>query len=339
MRTTTKLLAIAALALGALTSPCQALDILLTNDDGFEASTTHALYQLLKARGHRVIISAPSHNGTGMGGALPAGPIGPLLTPTRSAHVKAGAPGVGTLPSDPDVYYVNSSPAVSVLHGIDVAAKRKWNKAPDLVISGPNYGNNVGILTIHSGTFNAAMTALNRGVPAIAVSAAALLDWYRPFDALRPLDKEHEVAEVVSRLVDELGRTRADPSRPLFPLGVGLNMNLPEFIRGTGSALPFKFSKVGTAVGLTPMFVENLAADPIGALALMPALPGVSVHVAGLSPGSITRINDADPSSEQNIINGGAVALSVIQTSHQAGPEITGAIATQLSALVSKPAR
>jgi 5'-nucleotidase len=45
-----------------------ALDILLTNDDGFETANVRALYQRLKAAGHDVVISAPVHNHSGGGG-------------------------------------------------------------------------------------------------------------------------------------------------------------------------------------------------------------------------------------------------------------------------------
>jgi 5'-nucleotidase len=334
-----KLLAFPVLALASLATPCRALDILLTNDDGFEASMLHALYQRLKHGGHRVLISAPAMDGTAMSGALPLTPVGPLPTPSRAGHVPAGARGVGTLASDANVFYVNSTPAVSLLHGVDIAARRRWGKAPDLVISGPNYGNNLGLLTTHSGTFNAAMTALNRGLPAIAVSAASLLTWYRGFEALRPADREHEIAAVVVRLVDELVRTRAAPGAPLLPVGIGLNVNLPEFFPGTGARLPYKFGKVGTAVFTLPVFVENLARDPIAGLLLPPPLPGVSVHLVGLSPGNVTRIDDRDPSSEQNIVNAGAVAISVVQSTNQASVEIAERISRQLGALVQTPAR
>ena len=334
MITLTKMLGVALMALATLATPCRALDILLTNDDGFEASMLHAVYQRLKQAGHRVLISAPAMDGTSMSGALPLTPIGPLPTPSRAGHVPAGARGVGTLAEDPDVFYVNSTPAVSLLHGVDVAARRRWGKAPDLVISGPNYGNNIGLLTTFSGTFNAAMTALNRGLPAIAVSAAGLLTWYRPFEALRPNDQEHEIANVVIRVVDELVRTRREPSAPLLPVGIGLNVNLPEFLPGTGARLPFRFSKVGTAVFALPVFVENLATDPVAGLLLPPPLPGISVHLQGLSPGSVTRIDDRDPTSEQNIVNAGAVAVSVVQSTHQANAEVSQRISTQLTGLL-----
>ena len=57
-----------ALALGA-TVPAAALNIVVTNDDGCEASTVHALYQRLRAAGHQVIISASMTDQSGQGGA------------------------------------------------------------------------------------------------------------------------------------------------------------------------------------------------------------------------------------------------------------------------------
>lgn len=333
-----KLLGFVGVVLASVATPCRALDILLTNDDGFEASMLHALYQRLKQGGHRVLIAAPAMDGTGKGGALAFGPVEPLATASRGLHVHRGAKGVGTLATDPDVHYVNSSPAVSVLYGLDVATRKRWAKAPDLVISGPNYGNNTGLLNTFSGTFNAAMTALNRGIPSIAVSAAGILTWYRPFEQLRPADMEYEVASVVVRLVDELVRTRVDGTAPLLPPGTGLNVNLPEFFPGTGARLPFKFSKVGSAVIATPMFVENLALDPVAGWVLPPPLPGISAHLPGWSP-NITRVEDADPSSEFNIIAAGAVAISVVQTSHQADAATTERVTSKLSGLVQPSAR
>jgi broad specificity polyphosphatase/5'/3'-nucleotidase SurE len=44
------------------------------------------------------------------------------------------------------VHYVNGSPVMACLYGLDVVAQRKWKAAPDLVVSGPNEGNNTGLV-------------------------------------------------------------------------------------------------------------------------------------------------------------------------------------------------
>ena len=64
-----------------------------------------------------------------------------------------GAPGIGEDRDDSDVHYVNGSPVMACLYGLDVVAQRKWNRAPDLVVSGPNEGNNAGLVNNSSGTF------------------------------------------------------------------------------------------------------------------------------------------------------------------------------------------
>ena len=50
------------------TSNAWALNIVLSNDDGFDKPNIIALYQTLKAKGHNVIISAPYTNQSGRSG-------------------------------------------------------------------------------------------------------------------------------------------------------------------------------------------------------------------------------------------------------------------------------
>src|SRR5690606_21159030 len=82
----------------------------------------------------------------------------------------------GSRPDDkrglaPDYYYVNGTPVMSLLYGLDVAAQKRWGKAPDLVLSGPNIGQNVGAIVVTSGTVSNVQHAAARGIPAIALSA------------------------------------------------------------------------------------------------------------------------------------------------------------------------
>ncbi|MFD2270444.1 5'/3'-nucleotidase SurE [Undibacterium arcticum] len=163
-------------------------------------------------------------------------PIGPLsatncgATPSRGGVLSAGAAGIGTLPGMPYAYYVNSTPVAATLYGIDIASKTAFGQVPDLVISGPNYGNNTGLVNNGSGTVNAALIAINRGIPALAVSAAQPQS-YKPFNQLVDGDPEYEVADVVVRLVGELERRKAVAGGSLLPQGVGLNVNLPKFYK------------------------------------------------------------------------------------------------------------
>lgn len=208
----------------------RALDILLTNDDGFESAQIRALYAMLEDRGHSVVISAPTQNNSGTGGAMGfLHPVGPLTRATRGGTVAAGAPGVGTDPADPDIHYVDGSPVMSLLYGLDVIAFGKWGRQPDLVVSGPNEGNNQGLINPSSGTFNNALYAINRGIPAIAVSSGETAQK----NGL-PGDKEaieFRIAGLVVDLIDRIERNRggARSKGALLPPGTGLNVNVPKF--------------------------------------------------------------------------------------------------------------
>src|SRR3546814_6978506 len=61
---------VAALLAATMSAPSWALNIVLSNDDGFEAANIRALYTELKAADHDVVLSGPAQNNSGKGGAL-----------------------------------------------------------------------------------------------------------------------------------------------------------------------------------------------------------------------------------------------------------------------------
>lgn len=311
-------LACAVLASNA--APARALNILLSNDDGFEAASLHAMYQRLKASGHSVIISAPALDATAQGGGVVIGrAIESLPTASRGGAVRARAPGIGTLPSDPDVHYVNGTPVMSVLYGLDLLAKPKWGKPPDLVVSGINYGLNVGRAWAGSGTVGAAIASIARGVPAIAVSADFPLSSYQPVSQLRAGSREYELADYVVKLVKAVELSRLTPQSPLLPRLLGLNVNLPAFAAGKAATLPVKLTHTGTANNSMPVFVSNLARDWPG-VPLLPRGPGIAMLGAGALPADVPRLVDDDPNSEYNVVKQGAVAITVIEATIQVAP-------------------
>ncbi|HEY9547622.1 MAG TPA: 5'/3'-nucleotidase SurE, partial [Solimonas sp.] len=112
---------VAALLAATMSAPSWALNIVLSNDDGFEAANIRALYTELKAAGHDVVLSGPAQNNSGKGGALDfLVPMKPLGKSTRFGTVKAGAPGVGVDPKNPDIFYVDGTPVMATLYGLDV---------------------------------------------------------------------------------------------------------------------------------------------------------------------------------------------------------------------------
>lgn len=134
--------------------------IVLTNDDGIRSPGLRAAVQAVMDLGD-VLIVAPRNQQSSMGRAF----IGPGKTQRRDyvakgKHIRAFA--------------VTTSPAPTVRHAALLIADRK----PSLVISGINYGENLGNGITVSGTIGAALEAANLGVPAIAVSVATSIEYH-----------------------------------------------------------------------------------------------------------------------------------------------------------------
>lgn len=333
------LLAAGAAALVALSaSPAFALNILLCNDDGITAANVRALKAQLVAAGHSVILTGPIANQSGTGGSVSfLRPIPALAGNERGAvslGLPAGAPGIGTDPADTAVFYVNGTPVMACLYGIDVAAPKAWGRAPDLVISGPNEGNNTGHINNSSGTFNAMLYAVNRKLPAVAVSdnVTAQVTWST---ALAPTSRPYEVANIVLRLVESLEaeskrhdqRDRhdrhGDGSRRLLPEGLGLNVNVPAFAPGAGAALPLRLTQVGLATAFAPAFYERLSDSPLAAASgVNNPLPGISLAQGSTTlPTGVVIPRDDAATSEANVIaTGAAITVSPVQ----GVPEATG---------------
>lgn len=129
-------------------------NILLTNDDGIRSPGLWAAAGALSQLGY-VTVAAPREQSSGMGRSLPNTSDGII----REERVLVNG-------QEWPVYSVGGSPAQAVLHGVlEVMPER-----PDLVVSGINYGENLGLGITVSGTVGAAMEAAALGFPALAVS-------------------------------------------------------------------------------------------------------------------------------------------------------------------------
>jgi 5'-nucleotidase len=128
--------------------------ILLTNDDGIRSPGLWAAAKELSKIGF-VTVAAPREQSTAMGRSLPNTSDG-IITKEQ----------VQVNGQEWTVYAIGASPAQAVLHGIYEIMQKK----PDLVVSGINYGENVGYGITISGTVGAAMEAASLGIPSLAVS-------------------------------------------------------------------------------------------------------------------------------------------------------------------------
>ncbi|NOS73415.1 MAG: acid phosphatase [Methyloglobulus sp.] len=296
------------------TTPAMALNIVITNDDGFETPNIQALYDVLVDAGHDVILSAPYLGQSGTGGQIAfLRPIPPTSKPSAAGRLPTGSPGVGPTGIAPQQFYVDGSPSASALYGIDVKAQQIWGHAPDLVISGPNEGNNLGVITPHSGTLGAAVTALNKGIPAIAVSA----EGNGAADA-------KIVAKLVLKLVDSLDKH----GRVQLPVAIGLNVNTPviDEINDTVDDFNFKFTRIGSSSNFGLKFYENLGDSPFANSVGIPAninLPGVSIVIP---PSDAGYPVDKSPKSETNALKPRVVTVSPIQGTYAAEKAIEGKV-------------
>jgi 5'-nucleotidase len=105
----------------------------------------------------------------------------PMAVPAEFAADCAGAParglvlGVcqGSVPCGPASLSVTPADTVELALSAVVPQRLEWTDGPDLVVSGINAGPNTGLAINLSGTIGAASAAVERGVPAVAVSAGS----------------------------------------------------------------------------------------------------------------------------------------------------------------------
>jgi len=187
------------------------LHILLTNDDGHQAPGIQALQRVLKQAGHRVSMVAPSaeQSSTGMS-----------VTSRRNLALKKLGEGS---------WHLDGQPVDTVLVALSHLLE---DEPPDLVLSGVNFGPNLGVGLHMSGTIGAAVMASIAGFPAIAVSAG--MHFHEIDHSPRRFPSTWEVlepaAEFTCSVIDSL-RSSPDEHHRLLPDGVLLNVNYPALPR------------------------------------------------------------------------------------------------------------
>lgn len=280
-----RLATLAALVGAMATTPAMARNIVLSNDDGL-TSNVKALYDALKAQGHDVIVSVPCSGQSGMGAAILGGPLGPLRTECLHGAARPGDPGAGpmTRPGlERDFFYVDGTPVMATLYALDVVAVARWGRAPDLVLSGPNVGQNVGPIVVSSGTVSNVQYALMRGIAGIAVSAgtntagdASLVDPLSTAVAARTVD-----------LIDFLDRRSR--GGPILPNAVALNVNFPDKLDGAR----WKMARIGAFQRYDVRFVSDAAAAAGKRAEQGKPLPGVALTRSDRLPTSSERGDEA----------------------------------------------
>jgi 5'-nucleotidase len=161
--------------------------ILLTNDDGILSPGLWAAAASLSKLGF-VTVTAPREQSSGAGRSLPSTSDGTIQEQGVQVNGQAWT-----------VYSIGGTPAQTVLHGIYEVMPTK----PDLVVSGINYGENVGTGVTISGTVGAAMEAASLGIPALAISLEAEARYHLTYSEEVSFLVAADVAARIARLLLE----------------------------------------------------------------------------------------------------------------------------------------
>lgn len=180
------------------------MKVLLTNDDGIQATGLHALRRaLLEVPDIELAVIAPDSNRSATARSITT------RTPLWVEQVELGDGTHG--------YATDGTPVDCVRF----AALGLIEFKPELIVSGINHGSNLGDDITYSGTVAAALEGIVLGVPAIAVSQQAdrgAMD-FRAGRAWEPEDFE-DAAAFVARIVDRIDDVP-------MPEGTLLNVNCP----------------------------------------------------------------------------------------------------------------
>ncbi len=177
--------------------------ILITNDDGVNSSGILAAKKAVDDLG-QINVVAPATQQSGIGHALS------LFEPIRVTPTK--------LMDGTEAYSVSGTPTDAVIIGIfEIVGEQ-----PDLLISGINIGENLGMSELTtSGTIGAAMEAAAHRVPALSVSLQVTRGDMKFHDGHVDVDFSH--AQKITRKVSKTIISKGLPEGVDF-----LNLNIPS---------------------------------------------------------------------------------------------------------------
>lgn len=300
-----------AIALAAVPATASARDIVISNDDGL-TSNVLALYHALKEDGHDVIVSVPCRNQSGQGAALRIGqPLVPLADACLNNAAQPGEPAVGPMSREGlpagDFFYVDGTPIMALAYGLDVVAQARWGAMPDLVLSGPNEGRNVGAIVISSGTVSNAQFAALRGLSAIALSAGVNTEGDE--ELANPLSGE--VARLSAALVRLLDDGAGEGA--MLPQGLALNVNFPDDLQGAR----WQATRIGSYNGYRIAFTENMAENATPTMRERAATLGIALPQL---PGLLFGVNNdrhlPEQRHDESVVVRSAITVSPMQSGY-----------------------
>ena len=183
--------------------------VLLTNDDGIEAPGLKLLEQIAKTLAQEVWIVAPERDQSG-----------------ASHRVSVHAP-LRVSPKEVRKFGVCGTPSDCVVIAVNELMKEK---RPDLILSGINSGENLGVDAVFSGTVGAAMMGLLMGIRSIALNQVS---------AHSNPARWKTAAAMAPRVLRQLANMS-------WPSGCCFNVNFPNV--SASNEIPMLFTEQGPGV-------------------------------------------------------------------------------------------
>ena len=211
------------------------MKVLITNDEGFFARGLKALARHIGEK-HDIFIVAPQTEQSG---------ISQAITFLRPLHYKP----ILNKQQQTTGYSVNGTPADCVKLGIHELAPWK----PDVIVSGINFGLNIGINACHSGTVGGAFAGSMFGIPSVSVSVEGTEN--ADFDL---------AAEIAWSIVEKIDWEKL-PAKSVVNINVPRQIEsadvTPVFVPVETNPLGYKFQK-GTDPRNKPYFWATNAPAP-----------------------------------------------------------------------------
>ncbi|KAG9043473.1 hypothetical protein FS837_009505 [Tulasnella sp. UAMH 9824] len=293
------------------------IKILIGNDDGWAEANIRQLYADAQQAGNDVVLSAGAKNGSGSGSlniafgevsdaeydSIPDGSPQAGFNQTDRSYCSLSnslfEPSVDVLSTlAARLNYFNGTPVAAIDYGLKELTEKFWEGAkPDIVLSGPNVGSNLGAITQFSGTVGVANYAVKQGVPAIAFSAGD--GTRRAWTTLQPGDVSHVYSELAMKITNQV-----TSSTPFLPKGVSLNVNFPKLSANCSKAEDYKY--VFTTV--YPLAPTIRCTGSLNGSAKSVKTPAeADVIASGACLVSISAMNsyklDADPATQVTVSN------------------------------------
>jgi 5'-nucleotidase len=190
--------------------------IIVCNDDGIGSPGLRAAAEAVLGLGE-IIVVGPKRQQTGAGRSLATHPeavLDPVDFRADGRLLQA--------------YQADCAPARLVQHAIHILCPEGL---PALVVSGINYGENIGTTITASGTVGAALQAASFGVPALAVSLQTAIEHHMAYGDLDWAAARHFTRLFAEKLLSRRLGTDVDV----------LNVNVPA---GAGPETPWRVTKV-----------------------------------------------------------------------------------------------